>query len=237
MAFHLKAVDYEFMNIKSKLLALKDQDMASFQSKLTPGVDPDKFLGIRIPDARSLAKEFAKDPNHFEFYKELPHEYFDENNIHGLLISEEKDYDLVIKLLNDFLPYVDNWAVCDITSPKVFKKHKSELIKEIRRWCKSKHTYTCRFGIEMLMSHYLDDDFKQEYLEIPSSIKSDQYYVNMMIAWFFATSLAKQWDATIPYIEKKILLPWVHNKTIQKAKESFRINAEQKAYLNSLKIK
>lgn len=225
------------MDIKARLFELKDEKNAAFQIKLTPGVDPSSFLGIRVPDARLIAKEFYKDPNHGNFYKELPHQYYDENMVHGLLISEEKDYSLAVKLMDEFLPYVDNWAVCDITSPKVFKKHKTELIKEIKRWSKSKHVYTCRFGIEMLMSHYLDDDFKPEYLDIPAAVKSDEYYVNMMLAWFYATALAKQWNATIPYIEKKVLPAWVHNKSIQKARESYRITPEQKEYLNSLKIK
>ncbi len=225
------------MEIKARLLEFKNEKNAAFQIKLTPGVDPSSFLGVKVPDARKIAKEFYKDPNHVEFYRELPHQFFDENMVHGLLISEEKDYAKAVRLMDDFLPYVDNWAVCDITSPKVFKKHKAELIKEIKRWSKDKHVYTCRFGIEMLMSHYLDDDFKPEYLDIPASVKSDEYYVNMMLAWFYATALAKQWDATIPYIEKKVLPTWVHNKSIQKARESYRITPEQKEYLNSLKIK
>ena len=146
-----------------------------------------------------------------------------------------KDYAKCIEATDAFLPYVDNWAVCDIMSPKVFAKHKAELMDKIREWSKSSYTYTCRFGIEMLMSHFLDKDFKAEYLEIPAAARSEEYYVKMMVAWFFATALAKQWDATIPYIEEKVLAPWTHNKTIQKAIESYRITPEQKEYLRTLK--
>ena len=152
-----------------------------------------------------------------------------------MLINEIKDYDECVKQIDKILPYVNNWAVCDIMSPKIFKKHRQELMDDILRWSKSNEVYTCRFGIEMLMSHFLDEDFKPEYLKIPTSIKSDEYYINMMIAWYLATALAKQWDATIPYIEKGVTSKWVHNKTIQKARESYRITPQQKDYLKSLK--
>ena len=155
--------------------------------------------------------------------------------LHSVLISEIKDYDSCIKKVDDFLPYVDNWAVCDIMSPKVFKKHKDKLIEKIKEWSSSSKTYTCRFGLEMLMSHYLDDAFKKEYLEIPAAIISDAYYVQMMLAWFFATSLAKQWDDTVIYLNSNRLNKWLHNKTIQKAKESRRITIQQKEYLEKLK--
>ncbi len=156
--------------------------------------------------------------------------------LHGLLVSEIKDYEKAVEETDRFLPYVDNWAVCDIMSPKVFKKHKTELIEKIREWTGSEETYTVRFGIEMLMSHYLDEDFKAEYLEIPAVIRSEEYYVNMMIAWCCARGLAKQWHSTVPYIENNRLDKWTHNKTIQKAVESYRITDEQKAYLRTLKI-
>ncbi len=224
------------MEIVKKLFELQDKKYAEFQSKLTPSVEKEKFIGVRVPDVRKLAKEYAKDEESKMFLKELPHKYYDENMLHGLLISEIKDYEIAVKEVDEFLPYVDNWAVCDIMSPKVFKKHKQEVIEKIKEWCKSPKTYTCRFGIEMLMSHFLDEDFKREYLKIPASVHSEEYYVQMMVAWFFATSLAKQWDATIPYIEEKKLDKWVHNKTIQKARESYRITDEQKEYLQSLKI-
>ncbi len=223
--------------IEDKLKALADKDYALFQAKLTPGVDENSFIGVRVPNVRKLAKEIKNEDYIEDFFNELPHKFYDENMLHGLLNSEIKDYDKCIEELDKFLPYVDNWAVCDIMSPKVLKKYKENLLKEIKRWCKSKHTYTIRFGIEMLMSFYLDEDFKKDYLDIVAKIKSEEYYVNMMIAWFFATSLAKQYESTISYLENKMLGTWVHNKTIQKAIESYRISNETKDYLKSLKVK
>lgn len=222
-------------NIQKKLFELQDEKYAQFQAKLTPTVPSELFIGVRVPEVRKLAKVYCKDPEHERFMQELPHEYYDENMLHGLLISEIKDYEKCIEETDKFLPYVDNWAVCDIMSPKVFKKHKAELLEKIREWSCSNLVYTCRFGMEMLMTHYLDDDFQPEYLEIPAGVIREEYYVNMMIAWFFATALAKQWDAAIPYIEQKKLGIWVHNKTIQKACESYRITEEQKVYLRTLK--
>lgn len=218
-------------------MALQDKEYAAFQSKLTPGIPEEKFIGVRVPEARKLAKMIYKSGEYEAFLLQLPHANYDEDMLHGLILSEEKDYEQCVKYVDAFLPFVDNWAVCDIMSPKVFKKNKDKLIDKIREWSASDHVYTCRFGMEMLMSHYLDDDFRPEYLEIPAGVISEEYYVNMMIAWFFATALAKQWDATIPYIEKNKLGIWVHNKTIQKARESYRITEEQKEYLKSLKRK
>ena len=165
----------------------------------------------------------------------LPHRCYDENMLHGILISEIKNFDRCVEELEKFLPFVDNWAVCDTTAPKVFRRNREKLMKYIEKWSSSKETYTCRFAIEMLMTHFLDDDFRDAYLEIPAEIISEEYYVNMMVAWFFATALAKQWDKTISYIEENRLGQWVHNKTIQKARESYRITEEQKEYLKSLK--
>lgn len=224
------------MEILNKLFELQDKEYAEFQSKLTPSVPKEKFIGVRVPEVRKLAKQYAKEEESKIFLKTLPHKYYDENMLHGLLIGEIKDYKTAVEEVDKFLPYVDNWAVCDIMSPKVFKKYKEELIEEISKWTKSKKIYTCRFGIEMLMSYFLDEDFKPEYLEIVANIHSQEYYVQMMIAWFFATALAKQWDYTIPYIEEHKLDKWVNNKTIQKARESYRITNEQKEYLKSLKI-
>ncbi len=224
-------------SLQERLFAMQDKQYAAFQAKLTPGVPVESFIGIRVPVLRKFTKEFTKEAECKDFLHQLPHEYYDENMLHGLLISEVKDYEECIRLTDSFLPFVDNWAVCDIMSPKVFAKHKKELLAKIKTWCKSSHVYTCRFGIETLMSHYLDKDFKAEYLEIPASVRSEEYYVKMMVAWFFATALAKQWDATIPYIEQRRLAPWMHNKTIQKAIESYRITPEQKDYLRTLKIK
>lgn len=227
----------EKTSLQKRLFSLQDKQYAAFQAKLTPGIPMESFIGVRVPALRKLAKELTKEKKSEEFLQQLPHKYYDENILHGLLISEVKDYKECIRLTDIFLPFVDNWAVCDIMSPKVFAKHKKELLAKIKTWSKSSHVYTCRFGTEELMSHYLDKDFKAEYLEIPASIKSDEYYLKMAVAWFFATALAKQWDATIPYIEQKSLAPWIHNKTIQKAIESYRITTEQKEYLRTLKIK
>lgn len=227
----------EAVKITEKLLEMQDVEYAARHATLIPNIPEETVLGIRVPDIRRLAKEYFKDPEHVQFMKALPHKYYDENLIHGMLISEIKDYEQCVRETDAFLPYVDNWAVCDTMSPKVFKKHKPELIEKIMEWSASEDDYTCRFGIEMLMSHFLDEDFRPEYLEIPAKVVSDEYYVNMMIAWFFATALAKQWDATVPYIEKNRLPVWVHNKTVQKARESFRITEEQKEYLKRLKRK
>ena len=223
------------MTILDRLYELEDKEYAAFQAKLTPGVPPESFIGVRVPMVRKLAKELIKANEYADFLQQLPHKFYDENMLHGLLVSEIKDYDWCIAEVDKFLPYVDNWAVCDIMSPKVFKKNKEALLTKIVEWSGSEHLYTSRFGIEMLMSHYLDDDFKPEYLDIPASVHSEEYYLKMMIAWFFATALAKQWDATIPYIENNKLDTWVHNKTIQKARESYRITDAQKEYLKTLK--
>lgn len=223
------------MNIQKRLFELSDEKNADFSAKLTPGIDREKFLGVRIPASRKLAKEIIKGNEHKDFLNSLPHKYYDENILHSILISEIKDYDECIKYIDEFLPYVDNWAVCDTMSPKAFKNGHEKLMNDILRWVDSDQTYTIRFGLKMLMAHFLDNDFKKEYLEIPAKIKSNEYYINMMIAWFFATALAKQWDSTIVYIENGVLDKWVHNKAIQKARESYRITAEQKEYLKSLK--
>lgn len=223
------------MNITERLFELRDTEYAAFQAKLTPTVPQELFIGVRVPAARTLAKEIYKSGDYEEFLRDLPHRYYDENMLHGLILSEMKDYSRCVAEVERFLPYVDNWAVCDIMSPKVLKKNKKELLTKIREWSKSEHTYTCRFGMEMLMSFYLDDDFVPEYLEIPAAVRSKEYYVNMMTAWLFATALAKQWDATLPYIENGRLDVWTHNKTIQKAKESYRITPQQKDILGKLK--
>ena len=225
------------MKITEYLLTLKDKKNAILESKLTPGLDIKNIIGIKIPVLRNIAKQYMKDEELKQFLTSLPHKYLDENILHGLLISELKDYDECLNELERFLPYVDNWMVCDTISPKVFKKNKDLVIKKIKEWSKSKDTYTCRFAIKILMSNYLDKDFKKEYLDIPTHVHSDEYYINMMIAWYYATALAKQWDDTIPYIEQNKLDTWVHNKTIQKAKESFRITEKQKEYLSNLKRK
>ena len=223
--------------ILKELFKLQDKKYRDFQVKLIPGSSIDKMIGVRTPDLRKYSKELIKENNYKEFLDELPHNYFDENQLHAFILSEIKDYDKCINYINRFLPYVDNWATCDQMSPKIFKKNKDKLLLEIKKWLKSKDTYTIRFGIGMLMQHFLDEDFKKNYLKLVSKIKSNEYYINMMIAWYFATALAKQYKDTIPYLEDKILDKWTHNKTIQKAIESYRITDEQKEYLRSLKIK
>jgi len=223
------------MDILQMLFDRQDKEYASFQSKLVPGTAPERFIGVRVPEVRKLAKALVKQAGYSDFLRQLPHEYYDEDMLHGLLIAEIKDYETCISEIELFLPYVGNWAVCDVMSPKVFKRNKDRLIEKIRAWSASGHTYTCRFGLEMLMSHFLDDDFRPEYLEIPASVRLDEYYVSMMIAWFFATALAKQWDDALPYLENGRLEIWTHNKTIQKARESFRITQEQKERLKLLK--
>lgn len=224
------------MKAQELLFQLQDKGYRDFHSKLIPTIPVETIVGVRIPAIRKLAKEYGKDPESVEFLKQLPHAYYDENILHALLVAEIKDYEVCVKEVERFLPYVDNWAVCDIFSPKVFRKNKDKLIDKIREWIASGHPYTCRFGMEMLMTHFLDEDFRVEYLEIPAAVHSEEYYVNMMIAWFYATALAKQWDAAAGYIEKKCLDPWTHNKTIQKARESYRITREQKEYLKTLKV-
>lgn len=222
--------------ISEELFKLQDIKYRDFQVKLIPNYSIDIMIGVRTPDLRNYAKKIIKENKYKEFLEELPHKYFDENQLHAFIISEIKDYEKCIIYINKFLPYVDNWATCDQMSPKIFKKNKVKLIIEIMRWIKSKKTYTVRFGIGMLMQYYLDDDFNPKYLEKVSKIKSKEYYVNMMIAWYFATALAKKYDDAIKYIENNILDKWTHNKTIQKALESYRISSEQKEYLKSLKL-
>ena len=225
------------MEIQKELFSLQDKEYMKFLSKLTPNVSEDTIIGVRIPEIRKLAKKLVKNNEYEDFLKELPHKYYDENLLHGAIISESKDFEKCIKLLDNFLPFVDNWAVCDTISPKIFKKHKKELIEKIKEWSQSDKTYTCRFGVEMLMTHFLDEDFKKEYLEMVANIHSEEYYVKMVIAWFFATALAKQWDYAVIYLENNRLDVWVHNKTIQKARESLRILEDKKGYLKGLKRK
>lgn len=222
--------------ITEELFRLADTEYKTFHSKLMPTVDPETILGVRIPVLRSFAKRIMKEDN-TEFLNSLPHRYYDENNLHGMLICGIDDYAEAVMRMDEFLPYVDNWATCDLTSPKVFKKHRSELLSAVERWLASDRVYTVRFGIDMLMAHYLDEDFRPEYLDAVASVGNEDYYVRMAVAWYFATALAKQWDNTVPYIERASLEKWTHNKTIQKAVESFRVSDERKAYLKTMKIK
>ena len=223
--------------IEKRLFKLQDKKYREMQVRIIPNIDSNRIIGVRTPELKNIAKELFNENNYLSFLNELPHKYFEENQIHSFIISKIKDYDECINEINEFLPYVDNWATCDQMSPKVFKKHHDKLIIEIKKWIKSKDTYTIRFAIGMLMQHYLDEDFKDEYLKIVSKVKSNEYYINMMKSWYFATALAKQYNKTIPYIENNKLDTWVHNKTIQKAIESYRITNTQKDYLKTLKIK
>lgn len=221
--------------IQSQLFALQDAQYKAFQCKLMPTVSPDTVIGVRTPELRKFAKAFFKTPEAAEFLQILPHKYYEENNLHGFLIGFMRDYGQVIAALNQFLPYVDNWATCDLIRPKVFQKHLPELLEQIKLWMASDDTYTIRFAIEMLMMFYLDEQFQPAFLEMVAEIRSEEYYVNMMIAWYFATALAKQYESALPYIEKRRLAPWTHKKAIQKAIESYRITDAQKIYLRSLK--
>lgn len=222
--------------IEKRLFELQDLGYKEFHLNLVPGMDPDFVIGVRTPELRKLAKEIFKSGDYEGFLKELPHKHYEEMNLHGFILCEMKDYDRVISEIDRYLPYVDNWATCDLVSPKkAFKNNYDRLLTDIKKWMSSTETYTIRFGIEMLMSFYLDDMFKEEYLQWVADVKSDEYYVNMMIAWFFATALAKQYEATLPFIERHVLDDWTHKKSIQKARESLRITKEQKEYLKTLK--
>lgn len=224
-------------DIRTELFKMQDMDYRDFNSKLVPTVDKESMIGIRTPELRKYAKQLGKSSEIKEFLQALPHKYFDENQLHAFIISEIKDFKNCIAEINRFLQYIDNWETCDQLSPKIFKKHHSELFAYIKDWLKSDKVYTLRFGIGMLMEHFLDEDFDIIYPETVSKIRSDEYYVNMMIAWYFATALAKQYESIIPFIENRSLDIWTHNKAIQKALESYRISTEQKTYLRELKIK
>lgn len=223
--------------IRERLFALQDLKYRDFQKKLIPSVDEKTVIGVRTPALRKLAGEYARRPEAEEFLLELPHTYYEENNLHGFILEKRKDFEQCVAEVDAFLPYVDNWSTCDTMSPKVFKKHLPELLPWIRTWIASDRTYTIRYGIGMLMQHYLDEAFDEEYPGLVASVRSEEYYVRMMIAWYFATALAKQYDAALPYVEQNRLDVWTHNKTIQKAVESYRITDEQKAYLRTLRRK
>ena len=223
--------------IRDRLFSLQDAKYRELQIKILPNLEPESIIGVRTPELRQMAKELAVREETGAFLKNLPHRYFDENQLHAFILSGMKDYTACMEALERFLPYVDNWATCDQMSPKVFRKHRMELLGSIRKWIASEQAYTIRFGIGMLMEHYLDGDFDPAYPEMAAGVRSGEYYVNMMTAWYFATALAKQYDAVIPYIENRRLDPWTHNKAIQKAIESYRITPEQKEYLKTLKIR
>lgn len=222
--------------IRNCLFELKDEKYKEFTLKLIPGLEPDNVIGVRTPQIAKIAKEIIKSGDYSSFLDDCPHKYYEEMGIHVAIINSMKDYDSVIREIDRFIPYVDNWATCDGIKPrKAFSKNCDRLIIDAKRWIKSEHIYTKRFGIEMIMNFFLDDNFKREYNDLVASIRSDEYYINMMIAWYFATALAKQYNDTIPFIENRRLDEWTHKKTIQKARESYRITEEQKEYLKSLK--
>ena len=223
--------------IKNELFKMQDINYRDFNSKLIPTVDKSLFIGVRTPELRKYAKQLAKREDIEEFLHSLPHKYFDENQLHAFIVSEIKDFKSCVDKVNEILPYVDNWATCDQLSPKVFKKHHKELITYIKEWLESDKVYTIRFGIGMLMELFLDEDFDIMYPETVSNIRSDEYYVNMMITWYFATALAKRYESILPFIEKRSLDIWTHNKAIQKAVESYRISTDRKTYLKELKVK
>lgn len=225
--------------IQQQLFELQDLKYRDFHAKLVPGMDVNAIIGVRTPELRKLAKQLAKDERVGDFLAVLPHRYLDEMNLHGFIISELKDYNECLEEIERFLPYVNNWATCDLLSPKAFKQKKNRvrLIEDIKRWMASDEPFIIRFGIEMLMSFYLDEDFKPEYLKWVSDIRHEHYYVKMMVAWYFATALAKQWESTLPYIVESTLEKWTHNKAIQKTVDSYRITPEQKELLKSYRVK
>lgn len=223
--------------IMQQLFALQDPAYQSFQAKLIPTIDPACIIGVRTPALRALARELQGSPEASVFLSDLPHRYYDENMLHGCLLSAMRDYGQTVAAVEAFLPYLDNWATCDLLSPKVFRKNLPDLYQHILVWLQSGHVYTVRFGIGMLLSFYLDEAFHPDMLALVANLRSQEYYINMMIAWYFATALAKQPAVALPYIEQHKLGLWVHNKTIQKAIESRRITEKTKTYLRSLRIK
>lgn len=223
--------------IRNELFNMQDIKYRDFQAKLIPTVEPETVIGVRTPQLRKYAGQVLKRDDIQDFLDDIPHKYFDENQLHAFILSGMKDYGKCIAEVDRFLPFVDNWATCDQMSPKVFKKHRPELLLKAEEWIASGKTYTIRFGVGMLMEHFLDDDYDPKYPELVSKVRSEEYYVNMMTAWYFATALAKQYESVLPFIEDKKLDIWTHNKAIQKAVESYRITDDQKNYLKSLKIK
>lgn len=225
------------MTIREKLFTFEDPKYRDFQSKLVPNIEKETIIGVRTPDMKKIAKEFAKEESTKDFLKDLPHKYYEENLVHIFILSMIKDFDECVKGLEAFFPYIDCWPVCDQSSPGIFKKNHEKVLPLVKKWIDSDHVYTSRYGMRILMNEFLGDDFKPEYLSWVASKKGDDYYLKMMVAWYFATALAKQYDESVKVIERKELDPWTHNKAIQKACESFRVSDEHKEYLKTLKIK
>ena len=223
-------------DLHKKLYSLQDMKFRDMQIRIIPTINPESVIGVRTPELKRMATDVLKAGDYQEFLNELPHKYFEENQLQAFIISGIKDLNECMEELEKFLPYVDNWATCDQMSPKIFRKHRKELLTHIKKWIKAEKTYTVRFGVGMLMEHFLDEEFDPEYPAMVAEIRSEEYYVNMMIAWYFATALAKQYESVLPYMEQKRLDDWTHNKAIQKSVESRRITEEQKIYLKSLKL-
>ena len=224
-------------SLRDRLFSLQDTAYRDFHSRLIPNIDPERVIGIRTPALRAFAKEFSKTNEADEFLASLPHFFYEENNLHAMLLCEKKDFAETVRLLDAFLPHVDNWATCDLMRPKAFPGDDGELYAKICEWIASDHVYTVRYSLVLLMTYFLDGAFRPEYLSLAASVKSDEYYINTAIAWLFATAIAKQRESAIPFIEECRLSPWVHNTSIQKAIESYRITPEDKAYLRTLRIK
>lgn len=222
--------------IRGQLFEMQDLGYKAFHEKLIPTVEPDRVIGVRIPELRKFAKQFSRTPEAKEYLQILPHYYYEENNLHAFLIENIRDYEEAMEHTEKFLPFIDNWATCDSFSPKVFRRHPKEVYEKVKLWISSDKTYTIRYGIGILMGNYLDEQFQPEMVELVAGVVSDEYYVNMMCAWYMATALAKQEETILPYLTEHRLSTWVHNKTIQKAVESRRITPEMKQYLKKLKI-
>ena len=223
------------MNVRDRLFALQDPGYRDFTAKLIPNVEKERIIGIRTPALRALAKDFSKEAEAAEFLAALPHFYLEENHLHGFLLERVRDYDACIRSLDAFLPYIDNWATCDSLHPACFGRNHGRLHTDAERWLQSDHLYTKRFGIGVLMGHFLDADFDPRDLDLVAGIETDEYYLSMMQAWYFATALAKQYDAAVPYLEQRRLQAETHRRAIQKAIESRRVSEEQKAYLRTLR--
>lgn len=219
-------------SITEELLSLKDEKYKEFQCALMPTVDPERVIGVRTPALRSLSKRLWNEERAEEFMKNLPHRYYEENNLHATFIERITDFDICIAELDRFLPFVDNWATCDMMNPKALKKHPEKLLSKAYEWLESEDTYTVRYGIGVLMRHFLKEGFRVEYAQRVAAIRSDEYYINMMVAWYFATALAFRYEEILPFFEKQKLPLWTHRKALQKARESYRITPEQKSFLN-----
>lgn len=224
-------------DIVDRLMSMQDPDYREFHKRLVPNLDGDRIIGVRTPRLRAYARELARDPRREEFLAELPHRYYEENNLHAWLVAScSRDIEVVLARVNEFLPYVDNWATCDMFSPKIFARHTERVEHEVRRWLADSHVYTVRFGIVTLLEFYLGESFRTEHLDWVASVRNDDYYVRMAVAWYFSTALVKQFDAALPVVESRRLERWTHNKSIQKAIESYRIDDERKKLLRSMKM-